>query len=86
VTPAESKSEAPAAGADDITIGASVAGNVWKILKDPGDRVEEGEKIMILEAMKMEIDVVAPKDGKIVSIAVNTNDAVKENQPLVVMA
>ena len=69
----------------DITIGASVAGSVWKILKDPGDRVEEGEKIIILEAMKMEIDIVAPKSGKIVSIAVSTNDAVKENQPLVVM-
>jgi pyruvate carboxylase subunit B len=71
--------------ANDVSIGASVSGNVWKILKDPGDRVEEGEKIMILEAMKMEIDIVAPKDGKIVSILVKTNEAVKENQILAVI-
>lgn len=74
---------APAKG--DITIGANVSGTIWKILKDPGDKVKEGEKIIIIEAMKMEIDIVAPRDGKIVSIAVKTNEAVKENQTLVVM-
>jgi pyruvate carboxylase subunit B len=72
--------------AGEVVVGASVAGSVWKILKDVGDRVEEGEKIMILEAMKMEIDIVAPKDGKISSIEVKTNDTVIENQTLATMS
>jgi pyruvate carboxylase subunit B len=49
------------AGAGTVEIKSETPGNVWKILKNPGDSVAEGEKMMILEAMKMEIDVVAPK-------------------------
>jgi pyruvate carboxylase subunit B len=67
-------------------INSSVPGNVWKILKNPGDEIEEGEKIMILEAMKMEIDIVAPQSGIISSINVNVNDAVADNQLLATMS
>ena len=69
-----------------LEINSSVPGNVWKVLKSPGDSVEEGEKVMILEAMKMEIDIIAPKSGKISSINVNVNDTVIENQLLATMS
>jgi pyruvate carboxylase subunit B len=73
------------AGAGTVEIKSETPGNVWKILKNPGDSVAEGEKMMILEAMKMEIDVVAPKSGKISTINVNVNDAVTDQQLLATM-
>ncbi len=66
-------------------IHSQTPGNVWKILLSPGESVKEGEKIMILEAMKMEIDITAPKDGIIKSINVNVNDAVNDGQLLATM-
>jgi pyruvate carboxylase subunit B len=71
---------APAAGGTEV--GASVNGNVWKILVNVGDKVEKGQVISILEAMKMEIDIEAPVSGTISSIAVKPNDAVEEGQVL----
>jgi pyruvate carboxylase subunit B len=72
-------------GKGSIEINSQTPGNVWKILKAPGDSVNEGEQIMILEAMKMEIDIVADKAGVIKSIEVNTNDAVVDGQLLATM-
>ena len=61
---------------------APVNGNVWKILVKEGDRVEKDQQIMILEAMKMEIDITAPVSGVISKILVNTTDSVEEGQSL----
>ena len=72
-------------GKGSVEIHSQTPGNVWKILKAPGDSVNEGEQIMILEAMKMEIDIVAEKSGVIKSIEVNTNDAVVDGQLLATM-
>jgi len=72
-------------GKGSIEINSQTPGNVWKILKAVGDSVNEGEQIMILEAMKMEIDIVAEKAGVIKSIDVNTNDAVIDGQLLATM-
>jgi pyruvate carboxylase subunit B len=72
-------------GVGSIEIHSQTPGNVWKILKNPGDSVEEGEKIMILEAMKMEIDIAAPSAGTIKSINVNVNDTVADGQLLATM-
>ncbi len=72
-------------GTGSITIDSQTPGNVWKILLSPGDSVKEGDKIMILEAMKMEIDITAPQDGTIKSINVNVNDAVNDGQLLATM-
>ncbi|MRI83169.1 MAG: biotin attachment protein [Nitratiruptor sp.] len=66
-------------------IKSAVPGTVWKILVNPGDRVKAGDKIMILESMKMEIDIPAPKDGVIAHIAVKINDQVEEGQVLATM-
>ncbi len=77
---------APAAGGEgSIEIHSQTPGNVWKILKNPGDKVEEGDVIMILEAMKMEIDIAAPQAGTIKTINVNVNDAVADGQLLATM-
>lgn len=59
-----------------------VAGTVWKIEKKPDDSVKEGEEIMILESMKMEIAVLAPATGTISEISVTEGDIVDENQPV----
>jgi len=73
-------SVAPSAGGFEIN--SQVPGNVWKILKNVGDVVKKDEKIMILEAMKMEIDIVAPEDGKIASIDVKEGEAIENEQLL----
>ncbi len=78
----ESRGEA-AGGMTEIK--SAVPGNVWKILVNPGDKVKAGDKIMILESMKMEIDIPAPKDGVIAHIAVKVNDTVEEGQVLATM-
>jgi pyruvate carboxylase subunit B len=72
-------------GAGSVEINSQTPGNVWKILKNPGDTVAEGDIIMILEAMKMEIDIAAPQAGKIASINVNVNDTVADAQLLATM-
>jgi len=76
---------APTASGNDIEIKALLPGNVWKIVANPGQSVNEGDVILILESMKMEIDVVAPKGGVIKSINVATNDKVVEGQVVAVL-
>ena len=90
VTEAASAPAAPTAtlvegGTGSVKIESQTPGNVWKILLSPGDSVNEGDKIMILEAMKMEIDITAPKSGVVKSINVNVNDAVDDGQLLATM-
>ncbi len=75
----------PAASGSDEDIKALLPGNVWKIVANPGQSVAEGDVIMILESMKMEIDVVAPHGGVIKSINVATNDKVVEGQVVAVI-
>lgn len=66
---------APSAGADEAQ-KAPLAGNIFKVLVQAGDQVEEGELIMILEAMKMETEIRAFKSGTVGSVNVKVGDAV----------
>jgi len=68
------------AGAEKIN--SQTPGNVWKIVKNVGDNVAEGDIIMILEAMKMEIDIPSPKAGTIATIDVSVNDIIQDGQLL----
>ncbi|WP_348518065.1 biotin/lipoyl-containing protein [Campylobacter sp. CCS1377] len=63
-------------------IEASMSGNVFKILVNENDSVKAGQVVFVLEAMKMEIEVNAPKDGIIKEICVKTGDSVSEGQAL----
>ena len=66
-------------------VPAAVNGAVWKILVKEGDMVEADQQIMILEAMKMEIDINAPVAGKITKILVNNTQSVEEEQTLAII-
>lgn len=76
---------APVASTNGTPVPAAVNGAVWKILVKEGDRVEVDQQIMILEAMKMEIDVTAPVAGIITKILVNNTQAVDEGETLAII-
>ena len=84
ITEVEGKSvknaKSAAAGATENDIVASLPGAVHKILISAGDHVKKGQAIVVLEAMKMEIEVKAPKDGIIGSIEVSKGQSVANNQ------
>ena len=61
-------------------IPTDIAGRVIAVLKAPGDRVEEGEAVIMVEAMKMEIPIAAPAAGALRSVAVAVDDMVEEDQ------
>ena len=60
-------------------------GTVWKIESAPGDRVAEGDTLILLESMKMEIPVMAPKDGVVKEILVKEEQAVTEGEVVATM-
>ena len=66
-----------AAPAGSIKIEAGAAGKVFKLEKKVGDAVKRGDAVVIIEAMKMEIPVVAPEDGTVASVDVAVGDAVE---------
>ena len=84
ITEVEGKSvknaKSAVAGATENDIVASLPGAVHKILVSVGDHVKKGQAIVVLEAMKMEIEVKAPKDGVIGSIEVSKGQSVANNQ------
>jgi acetyl-CoA carboxylase biotin carboxyl carrier protein len=63
-----------------MDIKSEISGKVWKIEAAPGTEVEEEDAIIILESMKMEIPVPAPKDGKVTEILVEEEELVEEGQ------
>ncbi|MGA1939141.1 biotin/lipoyl-containing protein [Arcobacter sp. YIC-310] len=89
VTPATNNTSAssatPIVNGEATEVPATVNGNVWKILVNEGEKVEKDQKIMILEAMKMEIDINAPVAGTISKITVGANESVDEGQTLAII-
>ena len=83
--PAAAAPAAPAAGAGSVEVKASVPGKVFKIEAPAGTAVKTGDAIIILEAMKMEIPVVAPQDGTVASINVAVGDAIENGDVLATM-
>ena len=69
-----------------MDIRAELVGTVWKVLVKPGDTVDADQDLIILESMKMEIPVVAPRAGTVQEVIVKETDVVAENQVLVVLA
>lgn len=64
-------------------VKASMGGTVWKILVKPGDVVEAGQDVVILESMKMEIPVTAESGGKVVEVCKGEGEFVQEEETLV---
>ena len=79
------KAAAPSAGAGAVKVTASVPGKVFKVDASAGQALKAGDTIITLEAMKMEIPVVAPQDGTLASIEVAAGDAVESGQVLATM-
>jgi acetyl-CoA carboxylase biotin carboxyl carrier protein len=66
-------------------IRAEMVANVWKVVASAGDAISEGDTLVILESMKMEIPVIAESDGVISKIAVNEGDVVQEGDLIAVI-
>ena len=79
---------APAGGAlaAGEVIKSPMPGNILKILVSQGQQVKEGETLIILEAMKMENEIVATRAGSVAQIAVSKGQVVETDTPLVVIA
>ncbi|MBQ9272728.1 MAG: pyruvate carboxylase [Mogibacterium sp.] len=71
---------------DDREIGANIPGTVIKVLVNEGDSVKQGQPVAILEAMKMETNVLATQDGVVEKIYVREGDSVKSSQLIVRLA
>ena len=83
--PAAAAPKAAAGAAGSVEVTASVPGKVFKIEANAGASVKAGDPIVILEAMKMEIPVVAPEDGTVAGINVAVGDAVESGDVLATM-
>ncbi len=83
--PSASAAPAPAAGEGEPVL-APLGGNIFKVLVSPGDTVEEGEVMIILEAMKMETEVRAPKAGTIGEVFIKVGDAVSPDDEMLTIA
>jgi acetyl-CoA carboxylase biotin carboxyl carrier protein len=66
-------------------IRAEMVANVWKVIASAGDSVSEGDTLVILESMKMEIPVLAESDGTVARLAVNEGDVVQEGDLIAVI-
>lgn len=67
-------------------VKAPMPGNVLKMEVAQGQEVEEGDLLLVLEAMKMENDIVAPKGGIVIQLVVDKGMVVETDDPLVVIA
>ncbi len=66
-------------------ITSSMAGNVWKILVKPGDKIDDEQEVVILESMKMEIPIEAERGGMVREIKVNEGDFVNQGDVLIML-
>lgn len=85
---ASSRSSSPKkTGGEDgaVKVTAPMPGKVLAVKKQVGDAVKSGDTILVLEAMKMENDIVAPKDGVIASLNVSSGDSVESGAVLASM-
>ena len=68
------------------TVAAPMPGNILRVDVKQGDTVKEGQILVILEAMKMENEIVAPKDGTIAQVVTSKGAVVDTGSPLVIIA
>jgi len=66
-------------------VRAEMVANVWKVVVSEGDQVAEGDELVVLESMKMEIPVVADADGTVTALKVAEGDVVQEGDLIAVI-
>ncbi|MBP5730599.1 MAG: biotin/lipoyl-binding protein [Clostridia bacterium] len=74
-------SERPVSGGKSVK--APMPGSILRVFVKPGDKVKAGEKLLILEAMKMENEITAPEDGTVISVPVSAGNSVAAGAELV---
>ena len=79
------KAAAPAGATGAVTVKAPMPGNILDVKVAAGASVKAGDVLVILEAMKMENEIVAPQDGTVASVNVNKGDTVNSGDVLVSM-
>ena len=84
--PAKPAAKPAASSAGSIEVKAGAAGKVFKIEANVGQSVKKGDAVVIIEAMKMEIPVVAPEDGTVASIEVAVGDAIESGAVLATLS
>ena len=83
--PAAPKAAAPAGAQGSVVVTAPMPGKILAVKANAGQAVKKGDVIMVLEAMKMENNINADRDGKIIEIKVHKGDSVLEGADLVVI-
>lgn len=83
--PAPAPAKAAGGAAGSVEINAPMPGKILDVKAQPGASVSRGDVVLVLEAMKMENEVVAPQDGTIASINVNVGDMVEPGAVLATM-
>ena len=82
---AEAKKPVAAASAGAVSVKSPMPGTILDIKVNVGDSVKSGQVLCILEAMKMENDIVAPQDGTVDAILVSKNDSVEANDDIIAL-
>ncbi|MBK3518699.1 biotin/lipoyl-containing protein [Carboxylicivirga marina] len=72
-------------GGKVVKVNAPLPGNIFKVLVKEGDEVKKGDVLLVMEAMKMENNVLAEKEGTVASVKVSVGDAVLQNDVLIEM-
>lgn len=83
--PAAPKAAAPAGAAGSVVIPAPMPGKILGVKAAVGQAVKKGDVVVVLEAMKMENEIVAPSDGTVASVNVSTGDSVEAGATLVTL-
>ncbi|HEV8517417.1 MAG TPA: biotin/lipoyl-binding carrier protein [Burkholderiales bacterium] len=68
-----------------IEVRSEITGTVWQLKSKPGDRVESGDTLLVIESMKMEIPVITEDAGTVKEILVKEKDPVAEGQVVAVL-
>lgn len=84
--PAAKPAAAPAAVGDGTPVNAPMPGTILRVDAKQGQNVKAGDTLMVLEAMKMENEILSPKDGVVSSIAVKQGDSVQTGALLAVIS
>ena len=82
---AEAPAAAPAAPGQGERVDSPMPGNILKVHVAPGQAVKEGDVLVILEAMKMENEIMAPRAGTVTQVLVSKGSTVETGSPLVVL-